>query len=649
MEKIKIGVNAEHGFNMLKGHLFADTDVFLREIVSNSIDAIKARAMLDTAFNEVLDAEIRIYTDQSMKTISVLDNGIGMTRQEAIDNLGIIFQSSKAEGGFIGTFGIGFYSCLKVAENVEILTRSATQDKEGSRLIFDGSDFIKVCETLRDSIGTEVKISLKKEYADEYTNIDNIDAILLKYFKFAHIPIFIENSPEPISQIKPLYLMEDPYISEEQWIDFIDQNISSFKPITYHVLDKSGDINGILTIPRSTSRMNDLDFKLYVNHVFIKDKANELISPPFRPIIGGLIDVKKLPISLSRDEELKSSPELRDVREKLNLAIINWLSDCAQEQASTFEEILEHHDQSIKRACIESHELFDKIHRCLSFKSSFKSKVILGEYLERIAPDQPVFYLSSPEDQGPILNLYNQKNIDVIFFTSPEDLQLLQKLKSFYVDKRFVRIDEYDPGETDNEKKVIFGISEDRQLEEQLRQLFRRFVDEDIDIQLKRLPNRNLCSIILKDKSSQLDEVYSLFFDLYFPEMKRDLQQEVPEELLRAQFVEFMKDKAAPRVLILNETNPAVQRLGFLLSQKSLFGINELLESMAKSIYFIAIASSREEMTKDQAEEFSQIYSKILDNYGALSLNSIRAAVDVVEDSYKMKNNKSLFDKLKWW
>jgi hypothetical protein len=147
-----------------------------------------------------------------------------------------------------------------------------------------------------------------------------------------------------------------------------------------------------------------------------------------------------------------------------------------------------------------------------------------------------------------------------------------------------------------------------------------------------------------------MEEIYALLSDIFLADFKKDGPMEISDDLLKSQFAEFMKDKMAPRILILNEINTAIQRLGLLLSQERFEGIDELLESMVKSIYFVAIASAREEMTKEQAQEFSRVHSKILDDYAALSINTLRTEMDFIEvDNYGTKNRKSFLGKFKWW
>lgn len=635
--EVKIGIDPKHGIDVLKNYLFAETDVFLRELVSNSIDAVKERIKIGHPF----DIGIRVYTDQKKKTLSVIDNGIGMTRDEAKKNMGNIFQTSKIGSGFIGMFGIGFYSSLKVAREVEVWTRSAVQSDDGCKLLFDGSDKIKVWETPRKEIGTDVKLSLKEEFSQDYTNLNKIKTILLKYFRFSPCPIYLGDFPEPICNETPVYLQQSQYITDQKWKEFLHQHLSLGDPITYYPL--TGQVKGVLMIPRMLSKRQDsLDIHLYVNHVFIKDKAFELLSAPFRPFIGGIIDVKDLPISLNRKEELEDSSEIKDLRKTLNKSIMLWLSDCAEKQRQTFEEIMEYHGLSIKRVCIEFDDLLQHLYQYLTFQSSYEASTTLNEYLKRRRKDhqEEIFYLTDQNEQGPLLSLYNQKNIEVIFFETPEDQKLSQRLKKFYPGEHLVRINQY-PIKKETGENTIFKPTDDKLMEEQLRQLFQMIVDKDLEVQLTLLPDRNLPSLILKKQKDYSDEFYKLLIEITLSKIDHPLPAQ--KEEIYDTVMSFTRDILATKVLLLNQSNPAVQRLGSLLNHKNFEDVENMIDLMTKTLYFMALISSKEELNQEQLEEYTRISSSILDSFGEYSfLNKLRD-----KNENKGSQLKNLIGKLK--
>ncbi|MCK4348205.1 MAG: AmmeMemoRadiSam system protein B, partial [Thermoplasmatales archaeon] len=647
--KVKIGIDASHAVNTLKNHLFSETDVFLRELVANSIDAVKARSEKDVSFKMQTEANIRIYADRKKRTLSIVDNGIGMTKDEARESLGNLFQTSKIGGGFIGMFGIGFYSCLKVAEKVEVWTRSAAQPNGGCKLLFDDSGTIQGWETPREEIGTEVKVSLKEEFYLEYTNLDIIEHILLKYLRFSPCPIYLGNFPEPICQEEPLYLQQAQYITDQQWKEFLIQHLPHAEFITYYPLTDTDTVKGVLMVPRLRSKGQDsFNLHLYVNHIFIKDKATELVSMPFRPFIGGIIDVENLPISLNRKEELEDTPEIKDLRKTLDNSVILWLSHCAEKRRETFEEVMKYHDRSIKRACIEFDSLLQHLYPHLQFQSSYKSNTTLNEYLKRRGSDhqQHIFYLTNQNEQGPLLNIYNQKGIEVIFFETPEDLKLFQQFERFYPDQQFVRIDKYHLKDT-GDKDAIFRPTDDKRLEEQLIQVFHRFVDEELKVQLTRIPNRNLPSLILKDQDDQHDDLYRMLANVVLSGKEDSLPPGVRKDDIYEETLNYIKDQMGPKVLLLNETNPAVQRLESLLNHKNLGAVEDPLSLMAKALYFMALTYSQEELTQEQLEEYTFISSKILDGFGSLLLNRQRGGDDSTEKVQTLKELEKEPKKLK--
>ncbi len=339
-------------------------DSFVRELVSNSIDAVKERLKRDHSFTRD-QSEIRVYVRSNEKTATfcIIDNGIGMTYEEAIANLTTL-KSTKTQGDdSIGKFGIGFYSFLKVADLVEVSTRSALNNNDGCKMEFNrteleqGQPSAKVWNALPDKIGTSITLTLNDNYVKDYRNIYQIECILLKYFEFSPYRIFIRDSPKPIVDELPLYLRNDQQnITDEQWRNFL-KKFNHGEPIGNFPL--TGSTKGVLMIPEKVS-VNRAPFgiKLYVHHVFVKDCLVELLPEYFRPFIAGIVDVDSLPLRLDRNGAIKDSDELNSLKRELQETIISTLTYWARDKKEKFKVIMRCHLPHLKQACINNELLF---------------------------------------------------------------------------------------------------------------------------------------------------------------------------------------------------------------------------------------------------------------------------------------------------
>lgn len=332
-----ISVQMEHLFPVIKKWLYSEKEIFLREIVSNACDAatkLKRLASLGEIHDIDLDKlQIKVTLDKDAKTITVCDNGIGMTEDELRRYLcqialsGALEFIEKYEGsensdasgdGIIGHFGLGFYSAFMVSDTVDVYTRSYTGapyvkwtcTAEGEWEIGDGTE---AEEELFDSHGTAVVMHITEE-GDEYLSEYKMKDVLSKYCAFMPVPIFFESigeekkddekEPEPINDTNPLWLNQPSDCTDEQYADFYRKVFSDYREPLFHIhlrADYPLNFKGILYFPKITNEFESIEgqVKLYYNQVFVADNIKEVI-PEYLLMLRGVLDCPELPLNVSR-------------------------------------------------------------------------------------------------------------------------------------------------------------------------------------------------------------------------------------------------------------------------------------------------------------------------------------------------------------
>lgn len=636
---VPIVANVGKLINVLETSLFT-TDSFIREIVSNSIDALDERVNKDPDFKQ-FQSEIRVYVDRNKEintnnevtTLSIVDNGIGMTKDEAVKNLATLFQSSKVQGGSIGMFGIGFYSSLKVADHIEVSTRSAIKPQDGCKIDFDRRELkencsAKVWDQLPKVVGTHVKLFLDEKFSKTYGNTFKIETILLKYFELSLARIFLGNSPEPIVQEIPLYLQEDiQFITDEQWRKFLRKHLPHGEPITQLPLTEK--TKGVLVIPQKSSIEGDpFGIKLYVKHVFIKDCLTELLSEQFRPFVSGIVDVDSLPLRLDRDKEMEESTELNSLKNELDESVVYLLSNCAENKRETFKEIMKYHLPYLKQACNASESLFKGLFPYLHFHTSFMESTSFNDFCRRRSGNNQknIFYLTNEINFGPFLEIFKKRNIEVLFLENAEEIKLLKQYEEQNPDQQLIRIDQAPP--------EIGGIPQtlgaegtlppnSRVLQEQVRQVFHTYVDAKLSVKLVPLPNINMTSLFWKKKDESQkdanirDEVKKLV------DQQMYYRNSAEKEKMIEALTSHVKCERALRILVLNENNTVVQKLCSILNSNNTNIATDVLLRIAKSLYYLAFIFSEGGLREEQLDEYGELSSKILSEYSSLYIDKL--------------------------
>ncbi|MCV6637324.1 molecular chaperone HtpG [Candidatus Albibeggiatoa sp. nov. NOAA] len=460
--------------NLMIHSLYSNKEIFLRELVSNASDAadkLRFAALSDDALYEG-DAELKIWVElnSEAKTVTIRDNGIGMSRDEVVENIGTIAKSGTQaffksltgdeakDSQLIGQFGVGFYSSFIVADKVTLITRKAGLEKShGVRWESAGDGEFSIENVERDSHGTEVILHLR-DGEEEFTQDYRVQSIIKKYSDHIAFPIIlpkintdeetkeitVEN--ETINSAKALWMRGKNEISEEEYQEFYKHVSHDFDaPLTWmhNKVEGTQEYTSLLYIPARApfdlwDRRNRHGVKLYVRRVFIMDDDEHLL-PPYLRFIRGVIDSNDLPLNVSR-EILQNNKQIDTIRGGTVKKILSSLESMAKNDAEKYQTFWKEFGRVFKEGVVDDTSNKERIAKLLRFSSTHDSKeepeISLENYVSRMQEGQDkIFYITADNFAGalssPHLEIFRKKGIEVLLLTDQVDEWLVMHLTEF--------------------------------------------------------------------------------------------------------------------------------------------------------------------------------------------------------------------------
>ena len=468
-EKLEFQAEVAKVLNLVIHSLYSNKEIFLRELISNASDACdKLRYLALTTpglLDEGTDFKIDISTNKKERSITVADNGIGMNREELIENLGTIARSGttafldslsgdeQKDAALIGQFGVGFYSCFSVAEKVEVITRKAGDEKAWA-WTSDGVGAFSISETERENQGATVTVYLKKE-DKEFIEETRIQNIVKTYSDHISIPIMLAGK-EKASQINAgsaLWTRQRKDITEEQYKEFYHHVGHVFDDpwlILHNRAEGKIEYTNLLFIPSSPpfDLMNPERkhrVKLYVKRIFITDDCEDLM-PSYLRFVRGIVDSEDLPLNVSR-EMLQHNVVVTRIKSALVKRVFRELKKKAEKKPEEYDIFWQNFGAVLKEGLYEDHSSHDKLLELVRFRSTAGTDdqlVSLAEYVERMKDGQEeIFYITgdSPETlrASPQLEGFQARGAEVLLLTDPIDEFWLPAVAA-YQEKRFTSV-----------------------------------------------------------------------------------------------------------------------------------------------------------------------------------------------------------------
>jgi molecular chaperone HtpG len=434
--------------------LYSHKEVFLRELVSNASDALdklRFEALTDPSIDTGAELAVRISVDKEAKTITVSDNGIGMTREEAIENLGTIARSGskaflekmtgdqRADSNLIGQFGVGFYSAFMVANRVRVVTKRAGSDGGATAWESNGESSYTISDAEKEGRGTDVVVYLKDDEA-EYAELWQIRSLIKKYSDFIAFPIYLPNDKgenEVVNQTKPLWLRPASEVTPEQYEEFYHQALGGYGKTLCAMHSKAEGIleySSLLFIPAQpafdlfSSLERKHGVKLYVRRVFIMDNCKELL-PEYLRFVRGVVDSEDLPLNVSR-EMLQKNAVIEKMSKALVSKILGKLTEMAEGDPAAYKDFWKSFGVVLKEGLYNDYENREKLLELARFQSSMGDgegdTVSLKQYVSRMREDQKDIYYITAESRGvaeksPHLEIFRAKSIEVLYLVDPVD------------------------------------------------------------------------------------------------------------------------------------------------------------------------------------------------------------------------------------
>lgn len=482
-------IHTENIFPIIKKWLYSQHDIFLRELVSNSVDAISKRSYADDGFKEE-DMKIEIKLDKSKKTLEIHDTGIGMTSDEIKKYINQIAFSGAEEfvnkfkdvqTNIIGHFGLGFYSSFMVAEKVTIDSLSYTEGAKPAYWECDGSTEYLMKEGKRKEVGTTITLHFNKE-SEEYADSDKIREILLRYSNFLPIPIMFED--KQINQLEALWNRAPKDVTDEEYIKFYKEVFGDHRDPVFWIhlnVDFPFNLKGILYFPqlRNEPEFFKGQVKLFCNNVFVADNLEELI-PEFLLLLKGGIDIPDIPLNVSRSF-LQNDAQVQKISRYIIKKVADHLKDTFKEDRKKYEEYWEDIHTFIKFGMLKEEDFFEAMHEHVLFKSASGDYLTIEEYKTRNAADDEgktrIWYAAGEDTQVSYLNLMKEQGLEVIYQNSPLDVHLYQRLEGKLEKTEFIRVDsEVNELLVDEDQSKL-----DKDDVNRLKKLFYRALDQKVE------------------------------------------------------------------------------------------------------------------------------------------------------------------------
>lgn len=471
--------------NLMINSIYTNKEIFLRELISNANDAIDKLKFQSLTNNEILkddtNFKIDISVDKEKRTLTITDNGIGMTYEEVDDNIGTIAKSGsklfkeqleeakKNDVDIIGQFGVGFYSGFIVADKVTLETKSPYSEN-GVKWISSGDGNYEIEEISKSDRGTKITLHLKEgdEY-NEFLEDWKIKELVKKYSNYIRYEIYFEN--EVINSTKPIWKKDKKELKDEDYNEFYKATFHDWNDPLLHInLKVQGNIeyNALLFIPKKLpfdyyTKNFKRGLQLYTKNVFIMEKCEDLI-PEYFNFISGLVDCDSLSLNISR-EILQKSAELQVISKNLEKKIISELEKILKNDREKYIEFWKEFGRSIKAGVQDMFGMNkEKLQNLLIFVSSYEDKyTTLKEYIDRMGENKEILYVPA-ENIDAVKNLPKMEKLkeqgrEVLILTDKIDEFTLMAMRD-YSGKEFKSINSSD-----------FKLSNDKEKEEEVKKI----------------------------------------------------------------------------------------------------------------------------------------------------------------------------------
>ncbi|HNP54470.1 MAG TPA: molecular chaperone HtpG, partial [Ferruginibacter sp.] len=461
MQKGQISVQTENIFPIIKKFLYSEHDIFLRELVSNAVDAtqkLKTLSSIGEAKGELGELRIDVLIDAEKGTLTIRDRGVGMSATEVNKYINqVAFSGAEEflnkykgqnENNIIGHFGLGFYSSFMVSSQVEIQTRSFRENEKAVRWICDGSPEFTMEEAEQEDRGTSIILHLNEE-SKEFLEPHRVKEVLNKFCRFLPVPVFFEQ--EQINQTNPAWTRKPAELTAEDYQQFYkDLYPYSEAPLFWiHLnVDYPFNLTGILYFPKikQSFEIQKDKIQLYSNQVFVTDEVKDIV-PEFLMLLHGVIDSPDIPLNVSRSY-LQGDPNVRKINAHITKKVADKLDEIFRNDRPSFEEKWESLGLFVKYGMMTDDKFLDKANAFFVMPDTNGQFYTMAEYKSAVESNQKnkagktvVLYSTNPVQQDAYIQQALQKGYKVVKLDTLVDAAFINQMEMKWADVQFTRID----------------------------------------------------------------------------------------------------------------------------------------------------------------------------------------------------------------
>lgn len=594
-----IRISSENMMPIIKKWLYSDKDIFVREIVANAQDAItKHKKLVD--LGEATAEEhyrVNVTTDSEAGTLTVEDNGIGMTEEEVEKYITQIAFSGAADfvdkyekaggDGIIGHFGLGFYSAYMVSDNIEIFTKSYREDAAGVHWLSDGNSTYTIGDCDKQTRGTKIVMHIAED-EKEFLRPEKIRELLRKYCSFMPYEIYLnptgKEEDKPVNTTQPLYLKQPKDCTDDEYKQFYRDTFSDFNEPLFWIhlnMEYPFRLKGILYFPKVKKQV-ELErgkVKLYCNQVFIADNIKEVI-PEFLMLLNGVIDCPDIPLNVSRSF-LQNDRQVQKIAKHITKKVADKLTELYKNDRERYETCWPDLATFVKFGCLKDEEFYNRVQDILIYKNlageyqpicSFYGEEVGEEDAKNGKEPDPVYYVSDENKQAQYIKMFKDAGLDAIYCDTYIDPHLLNFLEYKNPTRvRFLRID----------ADVAGALKEESTEDADLKAVFDKALEgKHVTVKTEKLKDSAVPAVInVSEFARRLSEMHSFY---------------------------GMGESPADMTLIVNASNGAVNALKTASVEEQSKG--------AMQIYYLALMNYRP-LKPEELSEFVSTSAMLLENY----------------------------------
>jgi len=462
MQKGSIRVETENIFPIIKKFLYSDHEIFLRELISNAVDAsqkLKTLSSLGEAKGEIGELPIHVNLDKEAKTLTISDHGIGMTAEEVDKFLNQVALSGaeeflnkykgQIENAIIGKFGLGFYSAFMVSNKVEVITKSYKEDQPAVKWECDGSPEYSLTEDPKTERGTDVVLYIQED-SEEFLDENRIRGILEKYCRFLPIPVYFED--KQINNTRPAWTRKPSELTTEDYQSFYKELYPFNEPPLFWIhlnVDYPFNLTGILYFPKikQSYEIQKDKIQLYSNQVFVTDEVKDIV-PEFLMLLQGVIDSPDIPLNVSRSY-LQGDPNVKKINNHITKKVADKLEEIFNKERKEYEEKWESLGLFVKYGMMTDDKFLEKANKFLIMEDADASRFYtLEEYRNGADALQKnkdgklvIIYTSNPVQQDSYIRTAQGKGYKIVKLETIVDAGFINQMEMKWEKVHFTRVD----------------------------------------------------------------------------------------------------------------------------------------------------------------------------------------------------------------